>query len=146
MSSSFCRAGSTWNGRGATCPCLLGNQDGERSRRCVRAGCSWPTATSFSTARARDWSSRWRFLPNCCSTGDAKITKGYRLPARHVVHTVGPVWSHETSQHAAELLARCYRNCFEKAKKHDLRTIAFPSISTGAYGYPVEPAARIALA
>ena len=83
---------------------------------------------------------------NGCSTGDAKITKGYRLPARHVIHTVGPVWRHETSQHASELLARCYRSCFENAKKHDLRTIAFPSISTGAYGYPVESAARIALA
>src|SRR5438067_4942648 len=71
---------------------------------------------------------------NGCSTGEAKITKGHRLPARHVVHTVGPVWSQETSQHAGELLARCYRSCFEIAKKHDLRTIAFPSISTGAYG------------
>jgi len=83
---------------------------------------------------------------NGCSTGEAKITKGHRLPARYVIHTVGPVWSHETSHDAAELLARCYRSCFELAKKHDLRTIAFPSISTGAYGYPVEPAARIALA
>lgn len=79
-----------------------------------------------------------------CPTGEARITKGYRLPARHVIHTVGPVW-HGGRHNEDELLARCYRNGFALAEKHALHTIAFPSISTGAYGFPVERASRIAL-
>lgn len=80
-----------------------------------------------------------------CATGDAKLTSGYQLPARYVIHTVGPVW-HGGDQGEAELLASCYRRCFALAAEHQLRTLAFPSISTGAYGFPIEPAARIALA
>lgn len=80
-----------------------------------------------------------------CPTGEAKITKGYKLPARHVIHTVGPVW-HGGTDGEDELLARCYRNSLELAARHGLRTIAFPSISTGAFGFPVERACRIALA
>jgi O-acetyl-ADP-ribose deacetylase len=79
-----------------------------------------------------------------CSTGEAKITRGYRLPARHVIHTVGPIWEGGDSGEA-EFLARCYRNCFALAEQHGLRSIAFPSISTGVYGYPVEQACRIAV-
>jgi O-acetyl-ADP-ribose deacetylase (regulator of RNase III) len=80
-----------------------------------------------------------------CPTGEAKITKGYRLPARHVIHTVGPVWhGGEDGEH--ELLARCYRNSLAVAERHGARTMAFPSISTGAFGFPVESASRIALA
>jgi O-acetyl-ADP-ribose deacetylase (regulator of RNase III) len=79
-----------------------------------------------------------------CKTGDAKITKGYRLPARHVIHTVGPVW-HGGGQGEAELLASCYRRSIELAAANALRAIAFPSISTGVYGYPIEAATRIAV-
>jgi len=79
-----------------------------------------------------------------CNTGDAKITKAYRLPARYVIHTVGPVWRGGQSGEA-ELLSRCYRKSLELAVQYNLKTIAFPSISTGVYGYPVENAARIAL-
>lgn len=78
-----------------------------------------------------------------CATGDAKITKGYRLKARHVIHTVGPIYS--GSPRDAELLASAYRRSLEVASQNHLRTIAFPSISTGAYGYPVHLAAPIAL-
>lgn len=80
-----------------------------------------------------------------CPTGEAKITKGYRLPARHVIHTVGPVWSggHHRED---ESLANCYRNSLALAQQHGLRTIAFPAISTGIYGFPRERAARIAVA
>ena len=80
-----------------------------------------------------------------CATGEAKITKGYKLQARHVIHTVGPVW-HGGSHGEPELLASCYRNSLSLAAQHSLRTIAFPSISTGAYGYPIELASRIAVA
>lgn len=80
-----------------------------------------------------------------CQTGQAKITRGYKLPAKHVIHTVGPVW-HGGSRGEAELLAQCYRNSLELASAQGLRTIAFPSISTGAYGYPIDKACRIALA
>src|SRR5438552_1007471 len=80
-----------------------------------------------------------------CDTGEAKITKGYKLPARHVIHTVGPVWQ-GGEDGEDELLARCYRNSLELAERHGLRTIAFPSISTGAFRFPVERACRIALA
>jgi O-acetyl-ADP-ribose deacetylase (regulator of RNase III) len=79
-----------------------------------------------------------------CQTGDAQITKGYLLPAKYVFHTVGPIW-HGGDRGEPELLRSCYRNCFRLALAHDLHTIAFPSISTGAYRYPVEKACRIAL-
>jgi len=79
-----------------------------------------------------------------CATGDAKITRGYNLPARWVIHTVGPVW-YGGDHHEDELLASCYRKSLALAESHGIRTIAFPSISTGAYGFPMERAARIAL-
>ena len=82
---------------------------------------------------------------NGCPTGQAKITPGFRLPARHVIHTVGPVW-HGGSHGEPALLASCYRNCFRLAREYDLRSIAFPAISCGVYGYPHEAAARIAVA
>lgn len=79
-----------------------------------------------------------------CKTGEAKITKGYRLPAKHVIHTVGPVW--QGGKHKeAELLASCYRKSLELAVNASLRSIAFPCISTGIYGFPAERAARIAV-
>lgn len=79
-----------------------------------------------------------------CETGEAKITKGYKLPARYVIHTVGPVWQGGKNKEE-ELLASCYKNSLELAKKHKLRTIAFPSISTGAYRFPIEKACPVAL-
>lgn len=79
-----------------------------------------------------------------CRTGEAKITGAYRLPARHVVHTVGPVWN-GGGQGEADLLAACYRNALALAAAHELRTVAFPAISTGVYGYPAADAARIAV-
>lgn len=79
-----------------------------------------------------------------CPTGEARITRGYRLPARHVIHTVGPVW-HGGSRNEAELLARCYRNSLALARDHGLGSIAFPAISTGIYGYPLAPATAIAV-
>ena len=79
-----------------------------------------------------------------CETGDAKITGGYNLPARHVIHTVGPVW-HGGKQSEPELLERAYRRCFEVAHQHGLKSIAFPAISAGVYGYPMRAAAKIAL-
>ncbi len=79
-----------------------------------------------------------------CKTGEAKITKGYQLPARFVIHTVGPVWNGGGAR-VADLLASCYRNSLRLAVEHGLKTIAFPSISTGIYGYPVEEAASIAI-
>lgn len=79
-----------------------------------------------------------------CKTGSAKITKGYNLPAKHVIHTVGPIWQGATAKEA-ELLADCYQNSFKIAHEHKFETIAFPSISTGVYGYPVEEASKIAL-
>jgi O-acetyl-ADP-ribose deacetylase (regulator of RNase III) len=79
-----------------------------------------------------------------CKTGEAKITKGYRLPAKHVIHTVGPVWRGGDSGEP-DLLTNCYRNSLKLAVKHGLESIAFPSISTGIYGYPVDEAARIAV-
>ena len=82
---------------------------------------------------------------NGCRTGQAKITKGYRLPAKHVIHTVGPVW-HGGSRGEPELLADCYRNSLRLAIENDLKSIAFPAISTGVYGYPKEQAAEIAVA
>jgi O-acetyl-ADP-ribose deacetylase (regulator of RNase III) len=80
-----------------------------------------------------------------CETGDARMTPGYRLPAKQVIHTVGPVWSGgRHGEHA--LLASCYRRCLALASGAGLRTLAFPGISTGVYGYPVELAARVAIA
>ena len=79
-----------------------------------------------------------------CETGEAKITKGYRLPAKFVIHTVGPIWR-GGNHHEDELLASCYRNSFALAAEHDIKSIAFPSISTGAYGFPLERATEIAL-
>ena len=79
-----------------------------------------------------------------CPTGEAKITQGYNLPAKWVIHTVGPVW-HGGSHREDELLASCYRNSLALAEKHGIRTIAFPAISTGVYGFPMERAARIAV-
>jgi O-acetyl-ADP-ribose deacetylase (regulator of RNase III) len=79
-----------------------------------------------------------------CATGDAKITRGYRLLAKHVIHTVGPVWR-GGGQGEDDALARCYRASFRLAGEHRVRSIAFPAISTGAYGFPLERAAAIAV-
>ncbi len=79
-----------------------------------------------------------------CPTGEARITKGYRLLARFVIHTVGPVWD-GGGYGEPELLASCYRNCFELARANAVKTIAFPAISCGVYGYPILQAARIAV-
>ena len=78
-----------------------------------------------------------------CRTGEAKITKGYRLKAKYIIHTVGPIYS-GTAEDAAQL-ADCYRNSLNLAKEHELHSIAFPAISTGAYGYPLEDATEIAV-
>jgi O-acetyl-ADP-ribose deacetylase (regulator of RNase III) len=79
-----------------------------------------------------------------CPAGEARITRGYRLPARHVIHTVGPVW-HGGGRREAELLASCYRRSLELGVRHGVRSIAFPAISCGAYGYPLELAVPIAV-
>ncbi len=89
-----------------------------------------------------------RLLEECrtlhgCETGSAKLTKGYDLPAKWVIHTVGPIWKgggHDEDR----LLAECYRSCLKLAKENDVRSLAFPSISTGAYGFPVKRASKIA--
>ena len=80
---------------------------------------------------------------NGCRTGEAKITNAYRLPCRYVIHTVGPIWR-GGRRNEPELLADCYRNSLKIAADHKIRSVAFPSISTGVYSYPVEEAARIA--
>ncbi len=90
-----------------------------------------------------------RLLEECrtlhgCETGEAKITAGYGLPAKHVIHTVGPVW-HGGERGEPALLANCYRNSLGVAVENGIRTIAFPCISTGVYGYPIEQACRIAV-
>ncbi|HYH07417.1 MAG TPA: O-acetyl-ADP-ribose deacetylase [Thermoanaerobaculia bacterium] len=79
-----------------------------------------------------------------CPTGEARITRGYRLPAKHVIHTVGPVWR-GGAHREAELLASCYRNSLRLAEEHGVRSIAFPAISCGVYGYPIDEATRIAV-
>ena len=79
-----------------------------------------------------------------CETGKAKLTKGYNLPSKYVIHTVGPIWQ-GGNNNEEKLLAECYRSSFSLARKHNIRTIAFPSISTGVYRFPVEKASRIAL-
>jgi O-acetyl-ADP-ribose deacetylase (regulator of RNase III) len=79
-----------------------------------------------------------------CETGRAKITKGYNLKARYVIHTVGPVWGDEDGNED-DLLASCYRNSLQLAAEHGLKSIAFPSISTGAFGFPMDRAVRIAI-
>ena len=79
-----------------------------------------------------------------CETGQAKITRGYRLPAKYVIHTVGPVWR-GGRQHEPELLASCYRTSLALAAEHGVRTLAFPAISCGAYGYPLAEAVRVAV-
>jgi O-acetyl-ADP-ribose deacetylase len=80
-----------------------------------------------------------------CPTGEARLTPGFNLPARHVIHTVGPVW-HGGYDGEPELLAHCYRSCIALALEHGLRSIGFPAISCGVYGYPPEQAARVAVA
>ena len=79
-----------------------------------------------------------------CQTGDAKLTKGYRLPARYIIHTVGPVWR-GGQDGEAELLVACYRRALELAAANGIASLAFPSISTGIYGYPIEEAAKVAI-
>lgn len=79
-----------------------------------------------------------------CNTGEAKITKGYALPAKYIIHTVGPVYGHENGNDA-ELLSNCYKNSLVLAQEHGLRSIAFPAISTGVFRYPKDEAAKIAL-
>jgi O-acetyl-ADP-ribose deacetylase (regulator of RNase III) len=79
-----------------------------------------------------------------CDTGDAKITRGYRLPAKFVIHAVGPVW-HGGGRHEAQMLAACYRRSLEVAAANAVTSIAFPAISTGVFAYPIEEATRIAV-
>ena len=79
-----------------------------------------------------------------CKTGEAKTTKGYGLPAKYVIHTVGPIW-HGGAKNERQLLIKCYRSVFNEARKYNIKTIAFPSISTGAYEFPVEQAITIAV-
>lgn len=79
-----------------------------------------------------------------CPTGESRITRGYRLPAKYVIHTVGPVWR-GGDQGEAELLASCYRSSLRLAVEHEVRSIAFPAISCGVYGYPIDDATRIAV-
>jgi len=81
---------------------------------------------------------------NGCETGEAKITKGYHLPAKYVIHTVGPVW-HGGNKKESDLLANCYENSLKLALDNHIKTIAFPNISTGVYGFPKDKAAKIAV-
>ena len=79
-----------------------------------------------------------------CPTGEARITAGHRLPAKHVLHAVGPIW-HGGNANEDELLANCYRSCFAMMEEHGLRSVAFPAISCGVYGFPIDRAAAIAV-
>jgi O-acetyl-ADP-ribose deacetylase (regulator of RNase III) len=79
-----------------------------------------------------------------CPTGQSKITKGYKLPAKHVIHTVGPVW-HGGRNNEPQLLASCYRTALDVARQHNCNTVAFPAISCGAYAYPLDLAARVSI-
>ncbi|MEA3241368.1 MAG: O-acetyl-ADP-ribose deacetylase [Pseudomonadota bacterium] len=79
-----------------------------------------------------------------CLTGEAKITKGYHLPADYIIHTVGPIW-HGGKKNESELLKKCYQNALQLAANHKLKSIAFPAISTGVYRFPIKPACRLAL-
>jgi O-acetyl-ADP-ribose deacetylase len=79
-----------------------------------------------------------------CATGDARITNGYKLPARYIIHTVGPIWR-GGKNNEDKILASCYRKSLELASENEIKTIAFPSISTGAYGFPIERASKIAI-
>ena len=79
-----------------------------------------------------------------CATGQAKFTRGYKLPAKWVIHTVGPVWR-DGNHNEDELLASCYQSCFALVEQHGIKTVAFPCISAGAYGFPMERAAQIAV-
>lgn len=79
-----------------------------------------------------------------CRPGEAKMTKGYGLPARHIIHTVGPVWR-GGANNEAEVLSSCYLQCLALASRHSIRSIAFPSISTGIFGYPIEKACQVAV-
>ncbi len=81
---------------------------------------------------------------NGCKTGEAKITKGYKLPSKYVIHTVGPVWKGGDYKED-ELLAECYKNCFELTEEYNIKTIAFPAISTGFYRFPMDRATQIAV-
>lgn len=80
-----------------------------------------------------------------CETGQAKITNGYNLPSKHVIHTVGPIYSHFRHERCCQLLSQCYENSLDLALKNNINSIAFPSISTGVYGFPIEYACKIAL-
>ncbi len=80
-----------------------------------------------------------------CQTGEAKITKGYNLSAKHVIHTVGPIYSRESKERNEMLLRACYENSLKVAMQHGLKSISFPAISTGIFGYPIEEAAKIAI-
>ncbi|MFZ5572971.1 MAG: O-acetyl-ADP-ribose deacetylase [Thermodesulfobacteriota bacterium] len=80
-----------------------------------------------------------------CPTGEARITGGYRLPATYVIHTVGPVYNRLKAEECARLLTACYVNCLRLADENGIKTIAFPAVSCGVYGYPIEDAARIAM-
>lgn len=106
---------------------------------------SWAAAASISSHRAAGP----ELLAACrelggCATGEAKLTPGFRLSAHYVIHTVGPVW-HGGTRNEDEDLASCYRNKLDLARRHGLRTIAFPAISTGVYGFPADRAAQIAV-
>ena len=107
-------------------------------RRCS-AGAAW--TVRFSARRDLLVASR---ALGGCETGDAKMTSGFRLKARYIIHAVGPVWRGGTNGEP-DLLTSCYRRALALASGEGLRSIAFPSISTGVYGYPVKPAARIAI-
>jgi len=80
-----------------------------------------------------------------CPTGEARITKGYQLPAKHVIHTVGPIYHQMTPVQAENLLSQCYRNSLQLAAENHLASIAFPAISCGVYGYPMEDACQVAV-